>query len=580
MMPRFRDIPIKRKLMLVIMMTSTAALLVATVTVATFGWKTVRCRALVNDLEAVADIVGANSTAAISFNDPEAAAETLASVKTRPEIVGARIYDREGKVLAKFDRDASVDSVKKDGGYTIAAAETGRYLQIVRPIRLDGEIIGRVQLRVDLQLRKARLKTLATIVGALIVISWLVALTLSTYLQRLISAPILALASVAREVQERKDYSLRAQRHSKDEIGALVDGFNQMLVQVQSRDRELLASEERFRQLAENISEVFWMTDVAKNEMIYVSPGYGTIWGRTRESLYAEPRSWTEAIHPDDRERVRQSVLTKQVTGEYDEEYRIVRPTGSVRWIRDRAYPVRDDSGQVYRIVGIAEDITERKRLEEEILDIGDRERRRIGQDIHDGLCQHLAGTAFAAKALEQTLATSDSSRVADVREIARLINEAITEARHIARGLSPVELEPQGLMTALEQLVAYATSAFGVDCTFSCRQAVPLRDNAAAAHLYRIAQEAVNNAIKHARPKHIWVALTSANGRVNLTVEDDGAGIAEVPESKGMGLQIMAYRARMMGGLLDIQRQEGGGTIVTCSVEDAPLRGNGDHQP
>lgn len=578
-MPRFRDIPIKRKLMLVIMLTSTAALLVATVAVATFSWSTVH-RALVNDLEAVADIVGANSTAAISFNDRGAADETLASVKMRPEIVSARIYDREGKVMARFDRNAPLNSAKEPGEHTIGAAETGRYLQIVRPIRLDGEIIGRVQLRADLQQRKARLKMLATIVGVLILISWLVALTLSTYLQRFISAPILALASVAREVQERKDYSLRAQRQSKDEIGALVDGFNQMLIQVQSRDEELLASEERFRQLAENINEVFWMTDVGKNRIIYVSPGYGTIWGRSRESLYAEPRSWMEAVHPDDRERVRQAALTKQATGEYDEEYRVVRPAGSVHWIRDRAYPVRDDRGQVYRIVGIAEDITERKRLEAEVLDVSHRERRRIGQDIHDGLCQHLAGTAFAAKALEQALATADSPLAADVREIARLLDEAITEARHIAKGLSPVELEPQGLMTALEQLVVNVSSLFGVNCTFSCRQAVPLRDNAAAVHLYRIAQEAVNNAVKHGRPKHIWVALTSVNGRVNLTVEDDGVGIAEVPESKGMGLQIMAYRARMMGGLLDIQRQDGGGTIVTCSVEDPPLHGNGAHQP
>jgi PAS domain S-box-containing protein len=579
MMVRFRDIPIKRKLMLVIMLTSTAALLVATVAVATFSRNTVH-RAMVNDLEAVADIVGANSTAAIAFNDRKAAKETLASMKTRSEIVSARIYDREGNVLAQVDHGGPGDSVKEGGEKTIAAAETGRYLQIVRPIRLDGEIIGRVQLRVDLQQRKARLKMLATIVGALILASWLVTLTLSTYLQRFISAPILALARVAREVHERKDYSLRAQRQSKDEIGALVDGFNQMLVHVQSRDEELRASEERFRQLAENISEAFWMADVGKRRIIYVSPGYGTIWGRTRESLYAEPRSWMDAIHPDDRERVCQAALTKQATGEYDEEYRIVRPTGAVRWIRDRAYPVRDGGGQVYRIVGIAEDITERKRLEAEILDVSHRERRRIGQDIHDGLCQHLAGTAFAVKALEQTLATANSPLTADARVIARLVDEAITEARHIAKGLSPVELEPRGLVTALEQLVANVSSIFGVNCVFSCQQTVRLRDNETAVHLYRIAQEAMNNAVKHGRPKHIWVALTSVNGRVNLTVEDDGVGIAEIPETKGMGLQIMAYRARMMGGLLDIQGQEGSGTIVTCSVEDISPHGNGANQP
>jgi len=134
--------------------------------------------------------------------------------------------------------------------------------------------------------------------------------------------------------------------------------------------------------------------------------------------LYADPQSWMDAIHPDDRERVREAVLTKQTAGGYDEEYRIVLPSGKVRWIHDRAYPVRSEDGEAYRIVGIAEDVTERKHLEEEILNISDRERRRIGQDIHDGLCQHLAGTAFAAKALEQTLASLGVPQTADVRQL------------------------------------------------------------------------------------------------------------------------------------------------------------------
>jgi PAS domain S-box-containing protein len=578
-MARFHDIPIQRKLMLVIMLTSTTTLLVAAAVVATFSWKAVG-RALVSDLEAVADVVGANSTAAIAFHDPKTAAETLASLKTRTEIVSAQIYDRDGRLLGRFDRDATGTAAGQAGGTIIPAADTNRCLQIERPIYLDREIIGHVRLQADLQQRWARLRTLGLIVGVLVLLSWLVVLMLSTYLQRMISAPILALAGVAREVQERKDYSLRAHKQSEDEIGALVDGFNQMLGKVQSRDEELRASEERFRQLAENINEVFWMTDIAKREMVYISPAYETIWGRSRESLHAAPQSWLEAIHPDDRERVRLAAFTTQAAGEYDEQYRIVRPTGEVRWIRDRAYPVHDESGQIYRIVGIAEDITERKRLEKEILDISDRERHRIGQEIHDGLCQHLAGTAFAVTSLEQTLAALHSPQAADVRKIAQLMDRAITEARHVAQGLSPVELDPQALMAALDQLAANVSRLFDVNCTFSSQGAAHVRDNAVAMELYRIAREGVNNAIKHGKPKHIWVALTSVNGRVNLTVEDDGVGIPEAREhGKGMGLHIMAYRARTIGGLLDIQRQAGGGTIVTCSV-DGVRHGNGAEHP
>jgi len=129
----------------------------------------------------------------------------------------------------------------------------------------------------------------------------------------------------------------------------------------------LRESEQRFRQLAENIREAFWMTDPAKNKMLYISPAYEQIWGRTLQSIYDSPRAWLEAIHGEDRQRVLQAALTKQAVGLYDEEYRIVRPNGEVRWIRDRAFPVRDSGGVVYRIVGVAEDITERKAAEEQI---------------------------------------------------------------------------------------------------------------------------------------------------------------------------------------------------------------------
>jgi len=124
-------------------------------------------------------------------------------------------------------------------------------------------------------------------------------------------------------------------------------------------------SEERFRQLAENIDQVFWLSTTDKSHMIYVSPAYETIWGRSRQSLYDSPRDWLDAVHPDHREQVLQAALAEQQTGTYDKEYRIVRPDGGVRWIRDRAFPVRDAGGEIYRIAGIAEDITLRKEAEE-----------------------------------------------------------------------------------------------------------------------------------------------------------------------------------------------------------------------
>ena len=155
-----------------------------------------------------------------------------------------------------------------------------------------------------------------------------------------------------------------------DTVIALIERYADLTAIVIERihiQDDLRENEERFRQLAENIHEVFWMTDPAKDKMLYISPAYEPIWGRTLKSLYDSPQSWLEAIHGEDRQRVLQAALTKQAVGLYDEEYRIVRPNGEVRWIRDRAFPVRDSGGVVYRIVGVAEDITERKAAEEQI---------------------------------------------------------------------------------------------------------------------------------------------------------------------------------------------------------------------
>ena len=133
-------------------------------------------------------------------------------------------------------------------------------------------------------------------------------------------------------------------------------------------ERAVEESQERFRQLAEHIREVFWITNPEKTRVVYISPGYEAIWGRSCDSLYAQPASWLEAIHPDDRPRIEQAAMSRQTLGIYDETYRILRPDGSLRWIWDRAYPIRDASDRVYRIVGFAEDITEQKRIEAELI--------------------------------------------------------------------------------------------------------------------------------------------------------------------------------------------------------------------
>ena len=150
--------------------------------------------------------------------------------------------------------------------------------------------------------------------------------------------------------------------------GWLLHGFLLDITARKLGEFALRETEERFRQLAENIHEVFWMSNPETAEILYISPAYQNVWGRTCASLYADSKSWVDAIHPDDRQRVREAASTKQVTGEYSEVFRIIRPDGSVRWVHDTAFPVKNATGAVYRVVGTAEDITERKQLEAQFL--------------------------------------------------------------------------------------------------------------------------------------------------------------------------------------------------------------------
>ncbi|MDQ1450367.1 MAG: hypothetical protein QOK38_233, partial [Acidobacteriaceae bacterium] len=218
-------------------------------------------------------------------------------------------------------------------------------------------------------------------------------------------------------------------------------------------------------------------------------------------------------------------------------------------------------------VIATGIDITEREQLEKAILNISAREQRRIGQDLHDGLGQHLTGIAFMAKVHEARLAEKQVDETADAAKLVKLVNEAIHKTRELARGLLPVVSDEHGLMSALQLWAAEVEDIFNVPCRFQCDTPVLIQDDEIATHLYHIAQEAVHNAIKHGHPESILIRLTAKHGRGTLLVKDDGSGIAEVREhSQGMGLHIMNYRAGMTGGTLEVRPDQVRGTTVTCT--------------
>lgn len=590
------------------------------------------------------------------------------------------------------------------------------------------------------------------------------------------------------------------------------------ITQRKQMEEQLRASEEQFRQVVEHIRQVFWIRDYPEKNLLYVSPAYEVIWGRSRESLYESPKSWFQAVIDEDRGRVQKAFANLKALGKYHEIYRIERPDGTIRWIEDRAFPVLNERGAVYRIAGIAEDITERKRaeaalkesettfktifakasegmflldwqkrslimcnpacskllaykpdefpklnmsdlvasedfkpfadqitkfiksgrwqprdfrfvrkdksvifvdlspalvtlngkktllisfkditkrkqmeealraseeqfrtlfesapigvallapngrylqvnqtycsmlrypanailklnlfdvihpedtpttqkllselvnakcdhferevrcctrdgqalnillaasavrnpdgqvryivstalditeakrLQNEVIEISEQERCRIGHDLHDGLGQYLSGIALKAKCLQQTLSEVLPSEAAAVDELITLIKIANTRARALAKGLDPGNVEADDLVLALSRLATECEQIFSIQCNCAFpSQPVPI-ENGKAKHLYMIAQEAINNAVKHGKASNVNLELAAQNGTLRLLIRDDGSGFdPSCDPDAGLGLRIMKYRARSIGGNLNIRSQPGKGTQIEC---------------
>jgi PAS domain S-box-containing protein len=448
---------------------------------------------------------------------------------------------------------------------------------------------------------------------------------------------------------------------------------------------ELLGeNEERFRNLSGRIGKFLWISDPQTNELIFVSPGYEEVWARKREDSYRSPEQWANSFK---RNGSRAPVLAESPQSE--QMYQVAGPDGSLRWIRDRMFPIRDAEGNVQRILGIAEDITdtkvmhdslqqaaartrafvaivpdllcrlrkdgtilelhtgtenqlglnpeeligqtikhllpaplatqamqqlgqalrtrkvqtfscqylfpnelrdyeargvvcaddevlivvrdvtERKRMEHEIVEVSHREQQRIGEDLHDGLGQHLTGITFLTKALERKLATKAPEEAKEAAEIGRLVLQALAQTRNLARGLFPAELERNGLTAALVELTDSVQRTCGVRCTLKASEKISVNDNVLATHVFRIAQEAMNNSIKHSKAKNIEVTLDVNGDHLQLRVTDDGTGFSPEAKLEGLGLRIMQFRARRIGGELVVAAGDKGGTSVTCSFRN-----------
>jgi signal transduction histidine kinase len=221
------------------------------------------------------------------------------------------------------------------------------------------------------------------------------------------------------------------------------------------------------------------------------------------------------------------------------------------------------------RTAALQREVAERQQLDQEIAKVADRERRRLGQDLHDSLGQHLTGTALAAQVLKEKLAARAAPEVPEAEKLVHYVEEGIDVTRNLARGFFSPELEADGLVVALQGLAENITERFQINCVFDGETSVPVRDSTVATQLYRIAQEAATNSAKHSAAKRIDIRLATDGPQLTLTIIDDGIGLPDnLPQPEGLGLRLMRHGAALIGATFDVRRNGPSGTITTCKLK------------
>jgi PAS domain S-box-containing protein len=361
----------------------------------------------------------------------------------------------------------------------------------------------------------------------------------------------------------------------KDRLQRLPAVVNRALTEARERRerRQAQAALEEQRvllgTLIDSLPEIIYAVDT-DNRVTVVNRALLDTLNRKREEVLGHRLSelWTEENVID----IESQAATTMRTGRplTDQERAWIGADGSVRWFTFTHVPLRDHDN-VSGLVCTVQEVTNRKELEQEILEISNREQRRLGSDLHDGLGQELTGLSLLLKGLEVQLSREAPQYSSQVTKISDLLARAIQSTRSLARGLAPVNLERGGLPEALKHLVARCTDMYSLQCTFTTAgQKLPDLEEGAATHLYRIAQEATTNAARYARAKSIAIDLRSTGRKLQLSIADDGIGLsAGLAQGRpGMGLKIMEYRARMLGGSINFE-EPGAGTRIVLS---APL--------
>ena len=334
--------------------------------------------------------------------------------------------------------------------------------------------------------------------------------------------------------------------------------------QVAERTQALRQSEHRFRSIYEHAPTGIAIGDLT-GRLVQCNAAFCEITGYTEAEL--RKMEFPALIYPADRAQnleLSRQLLRDEIPS-FGIENRYLRKNGEPFWVHKFISLLRDEQGRGTHTIGLVTNINERKQLNDEILAAAERERERLGRNLHDGLCQLLTAARLKADSLVTRLAGQEPANVRTAKSIASLIVQAVDEAERMACGLEPVEPLPEGLMSALQQLAAAGRRLFSVACVCEFPRPVLVPDHKVATELFRIAQEAVNNAIKHGRAKTIRIRFAEESGAAVLTISSNGRPFPKLPRTTGMGLKSMRFRAGRLGATLQIRRGVRSGTLVRC---------------
>ncbi len=596
--PPFRDVPIRRKLMIIVMITTAAALVAAGVGIVVLDSILMR-RELRRDLSALVQIVGDNSTGALSFDDPAAAAQTLGSLRSRPHVVDACIYRTNGTLLARYSHN---------GGFTCPPAESGDHIRsagddlvAAQGILLDGRRVGTLMLVYDLGELSERMRLYGVMVLGVLLASSLLAYLLSSRLRAVIATPVSRLVRATTSVSETGDYGIRAERISGDELGVLVDRFNEMLAGIQSRDRELkevLQQREaalrevekeraRFRFMAESMPQKIFTAD-SRGEIDYLNRQWLEYTGLSEIEL----RNWAAFVHPDDLDS---SVIGWQqaiMTGEpFHLEHRYRRIDGQYRWHLTRAQPMRDANGNITMWIGSDTEIHEQKEKEAEL--------RRANEDLQQFAysASHDLQEPIRNVAIYSELVAERYKGVVDAdgqmflgflkeggRRLARLVSDLLAYTR---AGMADMNVEPVNASVVLKETLAGLAEAVRESAATVTSDELPEVD-ISEAHLQQVLQNLIGNALKYRteEPPRIHVSAVRRGSAWCISVRDNGIGIDPRYKERifgvfkrlhhdqryggtGIGLAICQRVVERYGGKIWVESEPGNGATFYFTIPE-----------